>query len=314
MELLIEVSNKIYNIVELVTSISWTDKLNDGCSKLEFSYKDDDLKIANGCIVRFKYNGSNIFYGVVFKHSRNRYGEVSVTSYDQLRYAKAKDTVAIKSDTVTTLVSKMCTYFGLIKGTLSDTGYKLPTGYHSDKTWIDIIYSGISETLTNKGKWYSLRDEFGKVCLRELEELKLNLVLGDESLVYDFEHEVSIDDNFYNQIKLVSENESTGKADVYITKDSKSINTYGLLQYYEALDKNANASQAKAKADMLLKLYNQEVNTLSLKCLGDTSVRAGNSFYAIMSDIGITKLKRLIVRSVTHNFVPVHTMDLEVSM
>ena len=62
--------------------------------------------------------------------------------------------------------------------------------------------------------------------------------------------------------------------------------------------------------DNLLKLYNREVETLSLKCIGDTSVRAGNSFNAKIKDIGLEK--RLIVKSVTHSFLPHHTMDLEV--
>ncbi len=105
-----------------------------------------------------------------------------------------------------------------------------------------------------------------------MEDLTLDLVLGDESLVFDFDYEKSIDDDFYNQIKIVSDNEESGKRDVYITKDSGSISKYGLLQYFEKLDKNTNASQAKSKADTLLKLYNREMETLSLKCLGDVHI------------------------------------------
>jgi len=310
MEFLVEVDEKIYEISELVTSVSYTDKLNDGCSKLEFSYIDDDLGIQNGSVVRFKFNSSNIFYGYVFKHGQNKQKEITVTAYDQLRYCKTKDTIVVKNDTIDSIVRKMCNYFGLRVGTLTNTGYKLPVSVQDDKTWLDIIYNAISDTLMNTGKWYCLRDEFGSIAVRDLEELQLDLVLGDESFAYDYEYEKSIDDNFYNQIKIVSDNESTGKRDVYISKDSGSIAKYGLLQYFEALDKNANPSQAKAKADALLKLYNREVETLKLDCLGDVRVRAGSSFYGQIEDIKLNK--RLIVREVTHEFVPVHTMSLEV--
>jgi len=310
MEFLVEVNGQIYEISELVTSVSYTDKLNDGCSKLEFSYIDDDLIIKNGNVVRFKYDNANIFYGYVFKVSRNRGKEITVTAYDQLRYCKAKDTIVVKNDTITTLVNKMCNYFNLRKGTLIDTQYKLPISVQDDKTWLDIIYTSISDTLTNTGKWYCLRDEFGSIAIRDLEDLTLNLVLGDNSLAYDFEYEKSIDDGFYNQIKLASDNETTGKRDVYIAKDSNSIEKYGLLQYFEVLDKNTNPSQAKSKSDMLLQLYNREVETLEISCLGDTRVRAGTSFYGQIEDIGLNK--RLIVKSVTHEFVPVHTMAIEV--
>lgn len=312
MEFLVEVDGQIYEISELVTSVSYTDKLNDGCSKLEFSYIDDDLVIKNGNVVRFKYDDTNIFYGYAFKVSRNKGKEITVTAYDQLRYCKAKDTIVVKNDTITTLVNKMCNYFNLRKGVLTDTKYKLPVSVQDDKTWLDIIYTAIEDTLTNTGRWYCLRDEFGNIALRDLEDLTLNLILGDETLAYDYEYEKSIDDDFYNQIKLVSDNETTGKRDVYITKDSDSIAKYGLLQYFEVLDKNYNSSQAKAKADTLLQLYNREVETLELKCLGDVRVRAGSSFYGQIEDIGLNK--RLIVKSVTHEFVPVHTMSLEVML
>lgn len=312
MEFLVEVEGKIFEISELITKLSYTDRFNDGCGKLEFSYIDNDLKIENGCIVRFKFNGTNIFYGVIFKHSRNKNGEVSVTAYDQLRYAKAKDTIISQGETITTLVKKMCNYLGLNTGELINTSYKLSTAPHDDKTWLDIVYSAISEVLTNTGTWYCLRDEFGSIALRNIENLKLDLVLGDESLAYDYDYSKSIDDDFYNQIKISIPNEKTGMYEAYVIKDSESINKFGLLQYFELLDKDANASQAKSKADTLLKLYNRELETLGLDCLGDTRVRAGCSFYGRIEDIFLDK--RLIVRSVTHDFLPVHTMSLEVAI
>jgi len=311
-EFLVEVNGQIYEISELVKSVSYSDKLNDGCSKLEFSYIDDDLRIQNGSVVRFRYDEANIFYGYVFKHDQNKQKEITVTAYDQLRYCKAKDTIVVKNDTIDTLVRKMCNYFGLRVGTLTNTGYKLPVSVQDDKTWLDIIYNAISDTLMNTGRWYCLRDEFGSIAIRELQELQLDLVMGDESLTYDFEYEKSVDDNFYNQIKIVSDNETTGKRDVYITRDSGSIAKYGLLQYFEVLDKNYNPAQAKAKADALLRLYNREVETLELSCLGDVRVRAGTSFFGQIEDIDLDR--RLIVRSVTHKFIPVHTMSLEVML
>lgn len=311
-EFLIEIGSKIYEISELVKSVGYTDKLNDGCSKLEFSFLDDELKISNGSVVRFKFDSDDIFYGYMFKHSRNKKKEFTNTAYDQLRYAKAKDTIVSKNDTVSTLTRKMGNYLNLRVGTLANIAYKLPTSIQDDKTWLDIIYGAIEDTLTNTQKWYCLRDEFGSITVRNLEDLTIGLVLGDESLCYDYEYSKSIDDEFYNQIKLVSDNEKSGKRDVYVTKDSSSINKYGLLQYFEVLDKNNNPTQAKSKANMLLGLYNREVESLSLNCLGDTRVRAGTSVYGSIEDVVANK--KLIVRSVTHEFLPVHTMQIEVAL
>ncbi|WMJ90625.1 XkdQ/YqbQ family protein [Anaerocolumna sp. MB42-C2] len=310
MQFLVNVDHKFYEISELVTKISYEDNLNDGCSKLEFSYINKDLDIKNGSNVRFTYNETNIFQGFVFKISRSKGNEISVTAYDQLRYCKAKDTLVLKGDTVATIVNKMCNYFKLQKGHITDTKYILSTGVQEDKTWLDIIYSAISDTLLNKGKWYVLRDEFGSIALREIRELDTDLILGDYSLCYDYKFDKSIDDEFYNMIKLVSKDEETKKADVTLIKDDTSIGKYGALQYYEDIDKKYNAAQVKEKADNLLKLYNREKETISLDCLGDTRIRAGSTFYCYIKDINYNN--RLIVKSVSHDFLPNHTMSLEV--
>jgi len=306
MEFIVEVDKKLYEIRELVTAVSFTDKLNDGCSKLEFNYVNDDLIITNGSIVRFKYKGVNIFYGVVFKVGRSNETEINITAYDPLRYCKAKDTFASKGDTVGSLTKKMCNYYGLKWGLVADTKYKLPTSVYDGKTWLDIIYDAISDTLIGTGKKYALRSEIGGIAVRDLEELKLNLVLGDESLAYGYEYTKSIDDGFYNLIKIQDK-----KNEQFIeSEDRSSINKYGMLQYFEVANEKMNKSQIKAMADSLLKLYNRELETMSLECLGDTSIRAGNSFYAIISEIDLEK--RLIVKSVTHEYLPLHTMSLEV--
>ncbi len=301
---------KLYEISELITKVSYKDVLNNGCSKLEFSYIDDDIQIENGNAVQFKYDDVGIFSGIVFKHSKSKGKEVTVTAYDMLRYCKAKDSRMIQNETVTTLVTIMCNYFGLRKGILTDTKYVLSTRVADGDPWLDIIYKGISDTLMNTGKKYCLRDEFGTIAIRDMEDLKLDLVLGDESLCYDFSREKSIDDEFYNHIKI-----KAGKAKeagvTAIAKDDSSVKKYGLLQYYESVDSDMNYSQALNKAQTMLSLYNHENETLTLDCLGDTSVRAGSSFYAQISDISLNK--RLIVKEVTHEFLPVHTMSLEVS-
>lgn len=341
MEFLVETTDKKVNEISgLVKSVEWEDKLNDGCSKLTFSYLDTDLTIDNGSIVRFKYDGTGIFYGVVFKHEHVTNRVVTVTAYDQLRYCKAKDTVVCKGDSVVTLAKKMCNYFGLRVGMLAATGYTLSTSVQDSKSWLDILYAAIQDTLRYNGKWFALRDEFGSVCLRNLTELESDLILGDGSGCYDFDYSKSIDDNTYNQIKLAVDNEVTGKRNLYMTRDSGSISKFGLLQYFDVMsfsttstsssdsstsdsssaststDKTANEAKKKAlaiqMANALLSLYNGETETLTMDCIGDTSIRAGNSFHTYISEIGINK--RLIVKTATHTFLPSYTMKLEVQI
>jgi hypothetical protein len=312
MVFVIVINNKIYDISELVTKVSWNDRLNDGCSKLEFSYKDNGLKIENGSNIQFIRNGIKIFNGFVFKYGWGKDKVVNVTAYDQLRYCKVKDSIVIMNDTVTTLVNRMCNYFLFKKGSITGTKYTLKTMVINNQTWLDIIYTAISDTLTNTGKWYCLRDEFGHIALRDLGDLKLNLILGDGSSCYEYDYQKSIDDNFYNHIKIYSEGDSVKSSQMIGLEDTNSVKKFGRLQYFEVMN-NANAAQVKAKADILLRFYNHEAESFTLNCIGDTSIRAGSSFYGMLEDVlGKNKLVNLFVKSVTHDFLPIHTMKIEV--
>jgi hypothetical protein len=302
-------SQKVYDITELVTKVSYDDKLNDGCSKLEFSYIGDDLLIENGNEVRFKYDEIYVFAGRVFSVSTDSKKEISVTAYDQLRYAKGKDYFYIKGKTLTYLVDKMCNHFNFSKGHIEDTKKILKTQIYDDKTYLDIVYEGIKEVLTNFSKFYALRDECGKITLRDINDLKLDILLGDESLCYDYSYEKSIDEGFYNQVIILAKNDE--KTSIQGAKDDKSIKKYGPMQFFDIME-NTNAAKAKNMAEIILKACNHEAETLSLNCLGDIRIRAGVSFYVMIDSITGNKMKRYIATSVTHDFIPVHTMKIEV--
>ena len=75
-------------------------------------------------------------------------------------------------------------------------------------------------------------------------------------------------------------------------------------------DKSVDVAKLQEKAKKLLQLYNHEKETIKLSCLGDHSVRAGCSIFGSVEDIDLNR--RVIVKTVTHKYLPVHTMELEV--
>lgn len=281
---------------------------NNGASKLTFSLLGDKNSVKNGDYVTFIHEGNEVFAGFVFEHALQRDGVVKVTCYDQLRYFKAKDSVIRKNMSLKQFVKSRCEALGLRTGELEDSAVTLEPYLFDNQTNLDMIYESINTNLLLNGYYYCLRDEFGKVALKELYSLRLPLQLGDMSGVYDFQSTSSIDVDTYNRVKLAKDNEASGKRDVYIAQDSSTFDTFGVLQYFEKVTSDLNESQLKERAEMLLKVKNRETKKLELSALGDSTVLGGNGIYVKIEEAGIDGWA--IVESVTHKFTNPYTMKL----
>lgn len=300
-------SNIYYPVVE--EGITWETTRKGVPGILNFTVvKDGVLNFQEGNAVRLKVNGNNVFYGFVFKKQRDKGNTIRVTAYDQLRYLKNKDTYIYTNKTASDVVKMIAADFKLNVGTIEDTGYIIASRVEDNKTLFDIIQNALDLTLQNRKKLYVLYDDFGKLTLKNVESMKLNLMIDDEA-AENYSYTSSIDGETYNKIKLSYENKETSKREIYITQDTSNINQWGVLQYFETIEETTNG---KVKADALLSLYNRKTRNLTIKnAFGDVRVRGGSSIIINLNLGDVIVQNYMIVEKAKHTFKNnEHFMDL----
>lgn len=291
--------------------VSWERKATPG--KMTFKMIFDE-RVQEGDQVSLKYRGQNMFLGYIFVRKMTKTNIVSITAYDQLRYLKSKAYYVFKSKKASDIVKLIAEDFKLTCGEIEDTGHVFEKRREDGTSLIDMVQGALSETLRLTGKRYVIYDDYGKLTLKETEKLKLEDLIFDNTSGKDFDFEVSIDKETYNQVVLEYVNDKEKKLEKYQVFDSANITRWGLLQYFEKINKNtATEAERKERAEKMLKYYNQRTKSFKLKGIfGDIRIRGGSSFIVYM-DVAEFKLANyMLVDKVTHKFgFKEYFMDLD---
>lgn len=306
-ELTIYHNNKMY-YPSVIGDVTWDTERSGSPGTLKFEvYQDGKLDFEEGNEVRFIENKDKIFFGYVFTKKRSSDNTISVTAYDQLRYLKNKDTYSYSKKSSSELLKVLAKDFYLKTGDVDDTAYKM-SRVEDNTTLFDMVINSMNETLKAKKKIYVLYDDFGKLNLKNIENMIIPIMI-DATSGESFDYTTSIDSKTYNKIKLVYEDTETKKREVYIEKDSESINDYGLLQYYETIQ---DKTLAKQKAQALLKLYNMTTKEFKVNnCFGDNRIRAGCSLYVDLTVDNLHFIGIMLAEKVKHIYSKdSHFMDL----
>lgn len=278
----------------------------------------DPLKfpINNGAVVRVMEEKQGIFYGFVFDVKGGRKDTVTIKAYDQLKYLMYNDTFVKKKMPASQAITEILKKYNCVIGSIAGTQVALPGIVEDDKKALDVITQYLDNTLTASNKIYVLFDNFGKVDLRLADNMRIrpeDFYIGENSLLYDYEYEASIDDDTYNQIKLVRDNEKKSKREVFIAKDSGTIAKWGMLQKFRKVDDSMKDAEVKKLAENLLQLHNREKKSIKLSAIGNWRVRAGRFMYFRIDKYGIKRY--FLIDEVEHEWNEgVHTMDLKVSV
>ena len=274
--------------------------------------KDGLLNIQEGNPVSMHIKGTGVFYGYIFTKSRTDKRVISITCYDQMRYLKNKDSLVHSKKTYSELLRMIAADYGLKCGEIADTRYILPSRVEED-TLFDILGNASDLTVLNTGNLFVLYDDFGKLTLKNINEMKLPIMI-DENVAAGYSYSTSIDKDVYNRIKTTWDNEETGVREAYVLNSEESQKKWGVLQYYEN-SKEASPQLLQEKAKVLLRYYNKKQRSLKInQCLGDLRVRGGCSVVVNMELGDMIAQNYMVVERVKHTFSHgQHLMDLTLS-
>ncbi|MFS8534836.1 MAG: hypothetical protein FWJ65_06715 [Limnochordales bacterium] len=320
LELLLDNRNgNVWDISQIVSQVTWTTTRRGRPGKLELTlikgalYQDPAFAINSGDVLRFRDGSHNVFYGYVFTVDGGQSEAVKITAYDQIRYLLAKDTYVFAGATATEIIRQIAGDYNLRVGRLDDTGYRIPTMVEDGQTLLDIIEKALTLTLINTGRNFVFFDDFGALALRNVEDLLLDFAIADGGILIDYSYKRSIDEETYNRVKLVRNNQETGRRDVYLAQDSASIARWGVLQLYQMVDEDMNEAQIQQLLDTLIQLHNRETRSLKVKAIGDSRVRAGYYVTIGIQEYGISQ--PFLVDQCKHTWSDTdHTMELELKV
>ncbi|NLO85917.1 MAG: hydrolase [Clostridiales bacterium] len=289
--------------------IEWYTERKGSPGKLTFSVlRDDLLNIEEGNPVKLRVDGIDVFYGFIFRFARDKNPIVKVTAYDQMRYLKNKDTYVFEKSTASDIIKMISDDYGIRLGNIENTGYVIPSRVEENSTLLDMMQTVLNITLTNTKRLYVLYDNAGLLTLASADTLRVGLIIDVET-GENYNYVSTIDDSTYNRIKLVYEDEKSGKRQIFTAQDRETMGKWGTLQYYEDISDTLNAQN---KADSLLVLYNAKTKTLKITgAFGDLRIRAGKMII-VRLNLGDTVLNHfMMVEHCKHYFNnDEHSMDL----
>lgn len=307
-------SGKIWDVVNCTQTASWTTNRTGSPGTFKFTLnKCADIAFLEGDVVRFSVDGQLQFYGWMFTKVKNRWDEIEVTCYDRLRYLKANASYAFYDYKVGDMIAQIAADFQLDVGAVADTGYAIPSFIKEDESVLDMIGEAVQQTLLNTGKIYVFYDDGNGLALTEAADMISPVMIGERSLLTDYEYKTDIDEQTYNSVKLARPNEQTGRADVVIAEDSANIGQWGLLQLYQTVDGDVNDAQMLAQAQASLAYYNRRMRTVKVNSLGVPGLRAGQMVLMKVPGLGDINLDQyVLLEQVTHTWEnDVHTMEFE---
>ena len=303
-----------FEVASCVTATSWETNRTGTPGALKFTIlKSGGLDFTEGDTVTLREDGALQFFGWVFTKSKDRWGVISVTAYDRLRYFKATAFYNFAAQKAGDIVRQIAADLQVDVGDVADTGYAIPSLVEEEQSCLDIVGEAVQQTLLNTGKIFVFFDNSTGVCLKEAKDMKSDIMIGEGAGLLDYTYTTDIDRQTYNYVKIARLNEETGIYEVHAARDSAAEARWGRLQLFQTVDGDANDAQMKAQAEATLRYCSRRFQTLRVSALGVPGLRAGQLVWMRVPGLGDIDLDQyVLLDKVAHTWESgLHTMEFE---
>lgn len=324
-----------WDIGEICEQIKLTWELEGNAGTMETSYvEDSNLDLVEGDVVSLKVDGTDLFYGWVFKKSVSAYDSVKLKIYDIKRYLAYKDVDVTGYETIDEFFTRICTMMNIKFKVVHTSNFQIPEKIHDGETYNNMLQYAIDQTFIGTGQRFCVRANGQTLELVDTSKQQLDLIIGDKSLLTDYQFETDIE-NTYTAFKVqreVPSQEQKGKKKkeelsevqkvmqrkTIVSQDNENIKKWGVLQYYEKKDSKWTDAQLAQHLELLKQAYGRQTKSLKLECLGNTQCIPGNMITLLISDLEKEKVAQgtyALITSATHTIDHNdYTMNLDVEV
>lgn len=306
-------------IPEVVTPIIYTTERFGRPGRAELNiYNNTKERISHGDIIKLYINEFPLFYGYIFgiEYSSSE-KHMCVVAYDQMRYLFNDCSFVFESKSISEVFEAVCSDLNLTSGYCDDTALSLHSGnaplvYRSVPA-IDILKDCIDIVLQEEGRLLVLFDDFGKLTIKDIAEMKYGKLLEPKNTEL-ITTSTNIDESTYNRIRLKYGDGSETSLDGVYVINSKDQSDFGVLAKTIPLTDDIEADEENLKkfGKNMLKLHESPVRNLKLNgVLGDPTLRAG-MYVPVSFDLDVHVVAmNYCVKSITHKIDKgYHTMDI----
>lgn len=268
-----------------------------------------------GAQVRLKVDGILMFYGRIFATTIDRWGVLSFTAYDNLRYLKNTfSNYYPRNYNPKQVINDIAQSYGFKIGKIADVpniGQQLMI---DNESCFDVISKLVDIACVMTKKILVFYDNFGEMTLSYADDMIADVYIGDDALATEYTLSTDIDNDTYNQVAFYRESSSAGGRAYTEAQDQTNTNAWGVLRLIESVDDVLSTAQMQDRANKTLEMKNRPFKTMNISALGVPGLRAGMMItihFPSLDDV-VSKRQIVILDAVEHHFEDsVHTMELE---